>query len=85
MVEGQNYRFSAASKGYKQYQTMDDIEKLDVGSISSSPPSSKSSDIVGLPCKLGELLFPFLSMAFDLVFARSTCKRAKRVHVQEHV
>ncbi len=33
---------------------------LDVGSISSSPPSSKSSDIVVLPCKLVELLLPFV-------------------------
>ncbi len=42
---------------------------LDVGSISSSPPSLKSSDIVVLPCKL-----EFLFKAFDLVFARSACK-----------
>ncbi len=34
-----------------------DVEKvtLDVGSISPSPSSSKSSDIIVLPCKLVEL------------------------------
>ncbi len=34
-----------------------DVEKItrDVGSISSSPPSSKLSDIIVLPCRLVEL------------------------------
>ncbi len=53
------------------------VEKvtLDVGSISSSHPSSKSSDIVVLPLNslICNSLF-FLQTAFDLVFARSTCK-----------
>ncbi len=37
--------------------TRNDVEKvtLDVGSISPSPPSSKSSNIIVLLCKLVEL------------------------------
>ncbi len=40
---------------------------LDIGSISSSPPSSKSSDIIVLPCKLVEL--------FLLLVVTFFCKR----------
>ncbi len=49
------------------------VEKvmLDVGSISSSPPSLKSSDIGVLPCKLIELKIPFF---VNGVWLSSTCK-----------
>ncbi len=53
--EGQNYSFSAASKGLCALHVIHNyVEKvtLDVGSISSSPPSSKSSDIVVFHSKL---------------------------------
>ncbi len=52
---------------------LNDVKKvtLDVGSILPSPPSSKSSDIVVLTCKL---IFWVKLNSFDLIFARSTCK-----------